>query len=830
MGPKKTFKLNKANKAKDYLFEKGDADYLLIVESPSKCKKIEEYLGSQYKCIASKGHIRSIDGLHSIDTKKTFEPTFTWIEKKKGHIQIMTTIIEEFPNTNILLATDDDREGEAIAWHICQVFGLSIVDTPRIIFHEITQPAILKAIENPTRINMDLVHAQHARQVLDIIVGYKISPYLWKGISKDTSDVLSAGRCQTPALRLVYDNDLKITKNGGSEGNKKYKIEGIFCPPKNIIFQLDKEIDTEEQVAEFMEKTRTFSHSIRKVTDGPREITRAPPSPFHTSRLLQSASNILHLSPTMTMSLCQTLYQNGYITYMRTESSHYTPLFLNKVVEYITNKMGLSEKYIGDHSKIVNTNSQNPHEAIRVTNIGLQRIESENKALEKLYHFIWKHTLESCMAPATSILTDYRVSSPIPTVEYIHTIEIPKFKGWKIVAPLKEDDEGSSTTTDLKSGEQFYLDSIISAKVASLPYKRIDAHLVLHKQHSRYTEAGLIQTLEEYGIGHPSTFSSIVDTILERGYVKKEDIEGEHIICNEYSYEWGQKDIQVLQKERVLGGEKGKLVIQPLGKQTLEFLLKHFQPLFSYEYTKNMEKELDETKDMNICKTCYQDIKTMSKSLVAEMKEKVIFEKGGETYQIGYEKYGPILKRKIGSSSPVSRDDVGKENEWEYIPLKKDFVIDMETMRTEAFTSNLNMEDIIQVVEREIGSYMGSPITVKRGRYGTYIEWFDTIEKKERHENVDTKKHIEELQISDIENLLVKKQETENNILRRLGPNMSIRRGKYGSYIYYKTETDQKPQFIPLKKFKGDYMECQINTIEEWVRDYTPPKKYNGKK
>lgn len=779
---------------------KGDTDFLLIVESPSKCKKIEEYLGPSYKCIASNGHIRNIDGLNAIDTKNTFEPTFKWIDEKKQHIEKMSQIIDEFPKTNIILATDDDREGEAIAWHICQVFGLNIETSPRIIFHEITKPAITKSIENPSRINMDLVRAQHARQVLDIIVGYKVSPFLWKGIIKENNEVLSAGRCQTPALRLVYDNDMKISK-----GERKYKIEALFCPPRNIHFQLEKEMDTEEEVVAFMENTKTFAHYIKR--GGSQEITRPPPIPLQTSRLLQLASNTLHLSPTTTMNMCQTLYQNGYITYMRTESSQYTPLFINQVVEYIKKTMGLSEKYIGDHSKITNIHSQNPHEAIRVTNITLLNIDTENKLLEKLYHLIWKHTLESCMSPSTSITTDYFIGSPIKNVNYIHTVEIPKSLGWKIVETTYK---SNTSQTELKSGEQLYLNSLAQSS-APLSYKSINAHIVLHKHHSYYTEAGLIKALEDYGIGRPSTFSGLVETIIERGYVKKQDIEGEHITCNEYV--WDNKKINVVQSTRILGSEKGKLVIQPLGKRTLEFLLKHFHTLFSYEYTKNMEKELDDTKDMNICKICYQDIKSMSKSLSTIMKEKVVFENGGDTYEFSYGKSGPVLKKNIGSLLSPLPDNNNETKKWEYVPLKKS--IDIETLKS----GNIEKTDFIETIEREIGNHMGSVVTIKRGKFGTYIEWMDTVENKEKREKIDCNKGIEDIKMEDIENLLVKTTTPiiEKNILRRLTPDMNIRRGKFGSYIYYKSPSMAAPKFVPLKKFKGNYMECEIGELEKWV-------------
>ena len=282
------------------------AKYLIIVESPSKCAKIESYLGINYCCIASKGHFRGIDGLRAIDTKITFEPKFTEIPEKKDHISFMRRTISKFSKDKIILATDDDREGEAIAWHICDLFGLPVETTPRIIFHEVTKSALQNAIKSPTIINLKLVKAQHARQVLDIIVGYKVSPMLWKYLYNNNSNSLSAGRCQTPALRLVYDNHMEKMNKGNLDAY--YKTTGTFFD-RELKFELDTEFKTRTEIIHYLKQSIRFNHilSIHKT----RETEKSPPKPFHTSRLLQVASNILHISPNETMRLCQQLYENA---------------------------------------------------------------------------------------------------------------------------------------------------------------------------------------------------------------------------------------------------------------------------------------------------------------------------------------------------------------------------------------------------------------------------------------------------------------------------------------------------------------------------------------
>ena len=318
---------NSVSKNSDNL---STASYLIIVESPSKCAKIESYLGLNYCCIASKGHIRSVNGLRSIDTKGTFEPKFTELSEKKDHIMFMKQIISKFSKEKIILATDDDREGEAIAWHICEHFGLPVETTQRIIFHEVTKPALLASIKSPTVVNLELVKAQHARQVLDVIVGYKISPMLWKYLYNDSNNSLSAGRCQTPALRLVYDNENERKKKDNIQTYYK-TIASFFEEP--LQFTLNVEFQTKKEVEEHMKKSVNHKHMLSIGTS--HEITRTPPVPLHTSRLLQLANNTLHISPSETMRLCQQLYQTGYITYMRTESTKYAKPFLNEVSNYI---------------------------------------------------------------------------------------------------------------------------------------------------------------------------------------------------------------------------------------------------------------------------------------------------------------------------------------------------------------------------------------------------------------------------------------------------------------------------------------------------------------
>ena len=403
-------------------------NYLLIVESPSKCAKIESYLGEKYQCISSKGHIREIDGLSSINTKDKFQIEYSLIKEKRDHVENMRKTVAKYSPLNILLATDDDREGEAIAWHICQVCALDPLTTKRIVFHEITQPALVAAVNSPTRINLSLVAAQQARQVLDMVVGFKISPLLWRNLGSNRKNALSAGRCQTPALRLVHDHHQKYTELRSGGMTQIYKVSGIFTN-RCIKFDLDADITSQELLLEFLEKSKTHDH--RLTIGKTRPSTRAPPKPLNTSRLLQVASNICRLSPKQTMNHCQTLYQSGLITYMRTECQKYSDVFLKKSSEYIKTEYG--EAYIGDLDSIKLIDTTMPHEGIRVTNLSLNSMTSNDAGLSRLYGLIWRNTVESCMAIAKYNMTDYSVSAPLESSQYKYTMETPVFLGWRRV-------------------------------------------------------------------------------------------------------------------------------------------------------------------------------------------------------------------------------------------------------------------------------------------------------------------------------------------------------------------------------------------------------------
>jgi DNA topoisomerase-1 len=781
--------------------EETNAKYLVIVESPSKCKKIEDFLGDQYKCIASYGHLRHIGGLKSINTKGHFDITFSTIKEKEQQIESIKKTISMFDPSNIFLATDDDREGESIAWHICKLFDLPIDTTPRIIFHEITKTAILHAISNPTRINMNIVHAQHARQVLDIIVGFKVSPFLWKYIysSKDAS--LSAGRCQTPALRLVYDK--QQNSSATPEIEVKYKTTASFFE-SNIVFQLNRDFREPKEVIEFLELSKTHKHILS--IENQKDITCSPPIPFSTSKLLQTASNILHISPKQTMSLCQKLYQDGHITYMRTDSTKYSKDFLEKASNYISGKW--KPAYVGNIDSLVNKDANDPHEAIRVTHIEVSEIVNKDKdnVAASLYKLIWRNTVESCMTPATYKCKLVKITAPNELL-YSYSLEIPIHLGWRTIS--NKVDSNINTTTNLQSqtsSELFYIESIEKSG-EPVKYNKIEAIVTGTpiKQYY-YTEASLIQELEKNGIGRPSTFSLLVDTIQDRGYVKKMDIQGEKRICKEFLLM--DHVLETNERERVFGNEKGKLVIQPIGIVTIEFLIKYFNPLFSYDYTKLLEEKLDEIGSQTtsiewyeICKSCNKQIKECITPITRIEKQSYKITDG---YELVFQQFGPVLRHK------------NENGEMEYKSIKKDLRLDLEKIKAGGYS----LDDLIEIKTEYLGKYENEDVLLKSGKYGLYIEYGEN-----RKTIYNTKDSKHEITLEDVIPFITKEKDEEKdgsqrtNILRTIDENTSIRKGKYGSYVYYKTREMKKPQFFKTNSFRKGLLVCELSELKDWLKN-----------
>ena len=783
---------------------------LVIVESPAKCKKIESYLGVGYKCIASYGHIREMDGLKSIDIGNTFQPTYRSMLSKKKYINSLRTNIQKA--NEVILATDDDREGEAIAWHICMLFNLSIQHTKRIIFHEITKPAIKKALDNPTHLNINKIYSQQSRQVLDLLVGFKVSPVLWKNISGKSG--LSAGRCQTSALRLVYDNYKEISNK---TGKCVYNTVADFnLINTSLPFELNKQFKSEDNVNKFLEKSKSFKHELLDKNE--KKVFKQPPKPLTTSKLQQKASNDLGFSPKATMACAQRLYENGYITYMRTDSFKYSSEFIKSAKNHIHDKYG--EKYISktifslankshandakqaDSSKnkkptkntknTKNDLAQEAHEAIRPTSVERTSLPITGKITNKelrLYLLIYKNALASCMSPAIYDKLTISIVAPIKT-KYTYITEQVVFEGWCAVYGIETRNENYEMLKQLDMSSS-----------NEIKYEKISSNMKMVDLKPHYTESKLIQLLETKGIGRPSTYSSIISRIQDKKYVNKEDVPGVKIKCSNYVLEGGNISKKI--EENEFGSEKGKLVLQSTGLFVIEFLIKHFNELFEYDYTRNMETELDKIANgdmtlLELCKTCNNTIDASIKNIKKQDKPIVKIDKY-HTYTIG--KYGPVIKH---------TDDDGVIS---FKQINKNLKIDLNKLKNGEYKlSELIGMDNHQNNNRELGEHNGSEVVLKNGKFGMYV----TIDGK----NTSVKyinKDMDDITLEDVVEYINKKGKQESNIIKRLNDDMSIRKGRYGPYVYYKTNSMNRPKFISMKGVAEE--EITVSWIEARLND-----------
>ena len=785
--------MNKLLQKESKLLSNNKCKILVIVESPAKCLKIESYLGNDYKCIASYGHLRKLVGLEQIDINNNFATNYNTIDEPLKLKQIDKIRKEIEISSEVILATDDDREGEAIAWHICMLFDLPIKTTKRIIFHEITPTAIKHAIMNPTIVNINIVSAQRTRQILDLLVGFTICPILWNCFSKKYKNSLSAGRCQSVALRIIYDNYIEIKNN-----NMEYIYTTIgYFTNKNLAFELSIQFETEEQIIDFYNNSLEFNH-IFSLTE-PKQSISLSPEPLITSSLQQLASNELNMSPKETMKHAQSLYENGLITYMRTDNKKYSKEFIKEIHAFILKEYN-DEKYTCKDERIICTgidekHDDSPHEAIRPVKISLKLVDLESKTFEKieskakkLYHLIWKRTMESCMSSCKSNYVWAEITAS--QGKYKYKSEQIIFPGWKKVENKYEE------INPIYS----YLLSIKQGII--LDYKKITSTIQVKKHILHYTEARLVHLLEEMGIGRPSTFSSLVDKIQERQYVLKENIKGKKIKCKEYELEGDELSENLIERE--FGGEKNKLVIQPVGIMVIEFLIKNFNDLFNYEYTKNMESELDiiatgKSNHVELCSKCYNEITSLVNNLDQSKYEVKIDD--NHSFIIG--KNGPVIKETINEKVTFKS-------------VKKD--IDLEKLKDGEY----ELEDLLDtsgLKDKKIGTYQGKQLYLKKGKYGLYVEWGSNKKSLKEFgnrpiENID---YIDVIKILEKDNLL--NLDKPVGLIRELNSNLSIRTGQYGDYILFKNSKMKKPAFYKLANFKDDYRNCEKCVIIKWIQE-----------
>jgi DNA topoisomerase-1 len=807
---------------------------LVIVESPAKCKKIEGILGPGYKCIASYGHLRSIPDLAAIDIDNDFKIEYSVIQEDIKLKQIERIRKEIVAADEVILATDGDREGEAIAWHLCQLFNLPVETTKRIIFHEISETAILAAIRNPMRVDLNLFYAQQARQVLDLLVGFTITPLLWNNISKTHKCSLSAGRCQTPALRLVYDNYLDIKK---SPGKLIYNITGYFTN-LNLPFELSKQLTNIEDTRRLMEHcAKSDSKFICNKSAAKKSIRKAP-EPLTTSTLQQLASNELHLSPKETMRLAQQLYEAGHITYMRTDSKKYSKEFIDKMKKYIV--ATYSEQYVSQTLDLIccNINKEETklepdvktderkeaHEAIRPVSLEADLDPDLPQKAVKLYELIRSKTLEACMPSAqystiaatiTTLEEKEKAKEEKTKEEYnlVYRAEQVVFKGWQIVN-WKPD-------TTMENAYNYF---VMLKPNTEMIYKKIEAKNVLKDLKQHFTEARLVQLLEEKGIGRPSTFASLIDKIVERKYVEKQNIEGKTVECLDFLLD-DKRQINEVPCTKEFGNEKGKLVIQPLGIIVVEFLIKYFNTFFDYSYTKEMESDLDliatnKKQWTSLCCNCNKDLTKVIDGLTNLKRFEIQID---EYHSIIIGKHGPVIKKTLSNDNIIktktnSKNKNKNKDDVTFIPLKKGLDIKVLSDFERINGRQLTLDDVVEpsnTINGALGKYKGHDLFLKNGKYGPYAQWGSNMKSlKELDKPTEKMEYNEVIKFLDKDILDPTKPV---GLVRELSTNLSIRTGKFGDYLFYKKPRATKPEFLKLNEFKSDYKTCDKELLLNWI-------------
>ena len=636
---------------------------LLIVESPSKCKIIEKYLGDSYKVVASYGHFRSLNKLEQINLE-TFE-----VKYNNDKPKIIKMLREEAAQASeVILATDDDREGEAIAWHICQACKLPLT-TKRILFQEITKSALLKAVQSPSIINMDRVHSQQTRQILDIYIGFKISPLLWKHIQH----TLSAGRCQTPALRMIYEQDQLIKTQ---QYNTDYCVYGLFTA-NSIEFKVSQHISSND-IIEFLEKCKGHSFTLTKGES--KQSSLSAPNILITSSLQQKASQSLGMSPQQVMRNAQVLYEGGYITYMRTDCAYYSEEFIATTNEYIKKEYG--EKYIG-HIKL---NEKKAHEGIRITQHNINTLDID-PGVNRLYEFIYKHTIQSCMTPNITLQTPY-----ILDFDFTHLSTQTIFYGWKILQKKEESINWS-----------MYLDSLKQINCNKIVAEEKCIHQEFH-----YSEAQLIKKMEKENIGRPSTYVSILESI-EKKYVDKGRIKGKTLMLK--TYELQNNAITISQEEKIIQ-EDNKLSITEIGIKVSEFCQLHFESIFNYRFTERLEKQID------LISSESSDYKKIIKEFMEEVNKLLIIDAPKISYKSLHcgiwKKHAVVLKDgPYGFYIDYNKNSISLQK-FKTLDIINDWIVHQE-INTEDFNA------LIEYIKKKDGYVISPTISIRNGPKGHYI-------------------------------------------------------------------------------------------------------------
>ena len=777
---------------------------LVIVESPAKAKTIGKFLGKDYKVMPSFGHIRDLkQRTFGVDVKDGFNPIY---EIPADKAKVVSELKAEAKKADMVwLASDEDREGEAISWHLSEVLKLKPEQSKRIVFHEITKTAILQAIEHPRTIDLNLVNAQQARRVLDRIVGFELSPVLWRKVKPS----LSAGRVQSVTVRLIVDREREIQ---AFVPKAAYRVVAEFIITDGdgkasvMKAELNRRFATKEEARAFLELCRNAGFSITNIEKHP--IKKYPAPPFTTSTLQQEASRKIGLTVAQTMLVAQHLYESGYITYMRTDSVNLSGLAIGMCKKVIGETMG--ERYV--HPRQFTTHSkgaQEAHEAIRPTNIAVTTISGTAQE-QRLYELIWKRTIASQMAEAETEKTTITIGTTGSTDTFATTGEVITFDGFlKVYRESTDDDAANAANTD---------STLLPPVKVGQPLQRstITATERFTQHPPRYTEAGLVKKLEELGIGRPSTYAPTISTIQKREYVVKDDRAGERrnfgiitLAGDEITEKTGSENC---------GAEKGKLVPTDIGLVVNDFLKECFPSILDYNFTASVEKQFDEVAEGKVQWTdvigdFYADFHPQVEQAVSQKQGHRVGErtlgtdpKTGKPVSVKIGRFGPMAQ--IGSA-----DDEEKPR---FAHLKKEMSIETVTL-----------DEVLELFQlpRTVGEYGGKTVTIGTGRFGPYVYNAGVY--------ASIPKTIDPLQITLEEAVQLIKAKQENEAKKHLkkfdeDPDMEIMNGRFGPYISYKGSNYKIAKTQDPEKLT--YQDCQDIIAREAEKPAKPARRFSRTK
>ncbi len=752
-------------------------DNLVIVESPAKAKTIEKFLGKDYKVMSSYGHIRDLKKKEISIDLKTLEPEYEIPEDKRKVVSELKANAKKAKK--VWLASDEDREGEAISWHLCEVLGLDEKSTNRIVFHEITKPAILAAIENPRHLDMNLANAQQARRMLDRLVGFSLSPVLWRKVKPS----LSAGRVQSVAVRLIVEREREIQ---AFKAEPYFRVTAVFTVDgQEMKAELDHRFSTHEEALAFLEQCKDALFTIEQIQKKP--LKRSPAVPFTTSTLQQEAARKLGFTVSQTMMVAQRLYEAGHITYMRTDSVNLSSLCISTAKEAVVSLYG--EEYSKPRNFTTHTKgAQEAHEAIRPTYMSNQQIEGTSQE-RRLYDLIWKRTAASQMADAQLEKTTVVISIDKGENRFVATGEVVKFDGFlKVYRESTGDDEEQHTVDGmlpqgLKEGMQLDRKEIVATERYS-------------QGPARYTEASLVHKMEELGIGRPSTYAPTISTIQQREYVVKGDRKGEE---RPYTIDTltGRK-VSTKTKKEMAGSEKGKLLPTDVGTVVNDFLMEYFPAIMDYNFTANVEQDFDaiaEGKEdwHKMLKNFYGDFEPTVEKTIKTRSE----HKAGERILGDDPKTGKPVAVKIGRYGPVVQIGTADDDEKpRFAQMPKDKSI-------ETITLDEALE--LFLLPREVGEYEGEVVTIGTGRFGPYVlhkKKFVSIPKTQDPLTITLEEAVALINDS--------RKVEEQRHLKTFDedPKLEVMNGRYGPYIAYDGKNYRLPKAMHPKAAELTYEEC----------------------